>query len=352
MSICCKDTPQAKHRDTWVDNVKVFACVFVVLGHFFQSMVSAGIVPEGNLYLWFNQTIYYFHVPLFFICSGYLFQRYCKVDSLCSWKSNVLKKLISLGIPYIFFSAVTWLLKTVFSGSVNDATENGLLGTLFITPISPYWYLYCLFFIFLITPTFASRKTALIGLTLALIAKLISVLGGSPDIYAISTVFSNEIWFILGMLLAVFENSHILKNASPHIYISGSILFVVLSIIIFSCNIELLWLDFFLGVLACTSFIGIFYFYFNRENSNSIIVNLRRNTLPIFLMHTLFAAPLRILLIKIGIHSPLVHIALGIAISFLGPIAAAFLMSKFDFLNFLLFPAKYIRLNSKPVNKR
>lgn len=56
-----------KTREIWVDNVKVIACVLVVLGHFYQSMTKAGILPAGELFLWFNQTIYYFHVPLFFI---------------------------------------------------------------------------------------------------------------------------------------------------------------------------------------------------------------------------------------------------------------------------------------------
>ena len=66
-------------REKWVDDVKVIACILVVLGHFFQSMMKANILPENDLYGWFNTTIYYFHVPLFFICSGYLYQKYSKV---------------------------------------------------------------------------------------------------------------------------------------------------------------------------------------------------------------------------------------------------------------------------------
>ena len=63
---------RAKQREIWVDNVKVIACILVVLGHFFMSMVTANVLPDTDLYQWFRQTIYYFHVPLFFICSGYL----------------------------------------------------------------------------------------------------------------------------------------------------------------------------------------------------------------------------------------------------------------------------------------
>jgi len=65
----------SKSRDLWVDYIKVYACVLVAVGHFFQSMVSAGIMPQTGVYDWFNTTIYYYHVPLFFICSGYLHQK-------------------------------------------------------------------------------------------------------------------------------------------------------------------------------------------------------------------------------------------------------------------------------------
>ena len=50
---------KTKQREIWVDNVKVIACILVVLGHFFQSMIQANVVPANDLYQWFNQTIFY-----------------------------------------------------------------------------------------------------------------------------------------------------------------------------------------------------------------------------------------------------------------------------------------------------
>ena len=44
----------ARTREKWVDDVKVIACILVVLGHFFQSMTKANILPENDLYEWFN----------------------------------------------------------------------------------------------------------------------------------------------------------------------------------------------------------------------------------------------------------------------------------------------------------
>ena len=194
---------ELKKREIWIDNVKVIACILVVLRHFFQSMTKAGILPANDLYKWFNQTIYYFHVPLFFICSGYLYQKLSRVEDAHNWGKNVLKKALNLGVPYFTFSFSTWLLKTVFSGSTNDKI-GGLFDTLFLHPTSPYWYLYALFFIFLITPTFRNRKMAGASLAVAACMKALGIIGGGYGIQAISYILSNEIWFIIGMCLSAF----------------------------------------------------------------------------------------------------------------------------------------------------
>lgn len=167
----------ARTREKWVDDVKVIACILVVVGHFFQSMVKASILPDSGLYEWFITTVYYFHVPLFFICSGYLYQKYSKVNSVGSWRRNVAKKVLALGIPYVTFSTATWVLKKAFSSSVNNQI-GGLGDTLLFHPASPYWYLYALFFIFLLTPTFKSVKMAVGGLIVAIAMKPIALSGG------------------------------------------------------------------------------------------------------------------------------------------------------------------------------
>ena len=73
--------------------------------------------------------------------------------------------------------SVSTRLKKVFSSSVNDQI-GGLGDTLFLHPTAPYWYLYALFFIFLVTPTFSSVKVAAVGLIAALAAKVLILTGG------------------------------------------------------------------------------------------------------------------------------------------------------------------------------
>lgn len=99
-----------------------------------------------------------------------MYQKLSNVNDIHSWSKNVLEKAINLGVPYFTFSFATWLLKTVFANSANDEI-GGLLDTLFLHPTSPYWYLYALFFLFLITPTFRSKTRAIVGLTVVIALK-------------------------------------------------------------------------------------------------------------------------------------------------------------------------------------
>lgn len=321
-------------REKWVDDVKVIACILVVLGHFFQSMTKANILPENDLYKWFNTTIYYFHVPLFFICSGYLYQKYSKVTDFKSWKKNVTKKALALGVPYVTFTTATWVLKTVFSGSVNDQI-GGLGDTLLLHPTAPYWYLYALFFIFLVTPTFSTVKMAAIGLIVAVGGKVLILTGGT-GIYAVSTVLTNEIWFVLGMSICVFNVQ--LRGKKLQGAVIG-LLFLGLSIAVYMTDVQNLAMSFALGLLACTAVILLVATC--EENSGKAIGFLAKYTMPIFLMHTLFAAPMRSVLLKTGVTNAVVHVVLGLGIGFAGPIVAAWIMKKTKWLEFFLYPRSF-----------
>ena len=327
----------ARTREKWVDDVKVIACILVVLGHFFQSMTKANILPESDLYEWFNTTIYYFHVPLFFICSGYLYQKYSQVNSVGSWCKNVMKKALALGVPYVTFTTATWVLKKVFSSSVNDQI-GGLGDTLFLHPTAPYWYLYALLFIFFITPTFSNAKAAAVGLIVALVANVLILMGGGYSVYAVSAVLSNEIWFVLGMSICVFNVQIRGKKLQGTVF---GLLFFLLSVAVYMADIQNLVLSFELGLVACAAVILLIAGY--ERKSGKVMGFLAKYTMPIFLLHTLFAAPLRSVLLKIGITNAEVHVVLGLGISFAGPIIAAWIMKKTKWLEFFLYPNKIIK---------
>lgn len=210
---------KTNNRVQWIDNIKIFGCVLVVLGHFCQSMIKSGIVENTAFSTWFIDTIYLFHVNLFFIASGYLYQQFSKVYSLKSYGKNVLKKFIILGVPYFVFTTCTVLMKTIFSDDVNTQA-GGLADALFVSPIPPYWYLFTLFFMFVFIPVFQNKKIFVPAFAAAVVLKIFlpqisgvfSEAAGFELPYFITSTVQNAVWFLLGMSFSLFKWEKYFKN--------------------------------------------------------------------------------------------------------------------------------------------
>lgn len=140
------------------------------------------------------------------------------------------------------------------------------------------------------------------------------------------------------MCICVFNLN--LKNKQKQ-GIIGGLLFILLSIVIYVANIHINITTFFMGLLAC--YVVIILTVDFEETLGHYLAFLSKYTMPIFLMHTLFAAPMRSILLKIGIENGIVHILLGLSISFLGPIVATWIMKKSKWLEFFLYPNKFIK---------
>lgn len=326
-------------RELWIDSVKVLACLLVVGGHLYQSLAESNIMQNGILYNQIIKSLYYFHVYLFFICSGYLYQKRSCVNTWASYGKNVLKKTIALGIPYVFFSFVTWVLKIVMADSVNTQVES-LFAALFYSPISVYWYLYTLILIFLITPTFKNRKQLTIALILSFIIK-ITVTVFHIDIYPVSITLKNAFWFILGMYFTLLSDKQRVKSFWGYL---GMLIFIIGCGVIYSYDISSEIPGILLGILMCCSIILIVTNKVAKHGQSKFAAFISKYTLPIFLMHTLMAAPVRIILVKIGVTNSILHIIIGLLISLLGPIAAAEIMKKLKWPDFVLNPTRFIKL--------
>lgn len=96
-----------------------------------------------------------------------------------------------------------------------------------------------------------------------------------------------------------------------------------------------------MGLLACVAVIMMVAGF--EEKLGRGMEFIAKYTMPIFLMHTLFAAPMRSVLLKLGITNAVAHIVLGVGISFAGPIIAAWIIKKTKWLEFFLYPNKIIK---------
>ena len=119
------------------------------------------------------------------------------------------------------------------------------------------------------------------------------------------------------------------------------LLFVILSIVVYTAEIGGSAIPFAMGLLACVAVIMLVADF--EEKFGKGLDFLAKYTMPIFLMHTLFAAPMRSVLLKVGLENAVAHVVLGIGISFAGPIIAAWIMKKMKWLEFFLYPNKVLQ---------
>jgi hypothetical protein len=124
------------------------------------------------------------------------------------------------------------------------------------------------------------------------------------------------------------------------------LLFIGISIIIncFKTSGEVT--SFVLGIIGCCSTLIIACKINYSAKFEKALKKCNYYFLPIFLMHTLFAATLRVLLLKMDVISPIIHIIGGVTISFVGPILATFIISKIKWLDFIIYPNKYLKKES------
>lgn len=343
----CSKTGSLGNRYLWVDNLKLLACLLVVVGHLYMSMMASGWIDENNiLYCWPIQTVYTFHVPLFFVCSGFLYQATVKGEwSAKRHVKNIKKKALALGVPYLVFSSITLLLKNIFADDVNNKATP-FLKTILIEPTAPYWYLYVLFLLFCLIPpaTGAGKKKTLIATTgFAVLIKVIYVICladvGLPD--PVAKIMVCAIWFCVGMLITEFpfKKSRILSGAA----VAGIIFASVFSLLVYRTPNDDAKVQF---LLAIVFVLTITYFFQSKEhyNTHGIVSHSVKYFMPIYVLHTIVAAGVRTILLKVGVSSGVLHFFIGLVISIFAPVIIYAISEKHWWILFWFEPLKAVKV--------
>lgn len=128
----------AAERIKWLDAAKGIGIIFVVLGH--TSIPE----PLAN-YIWS------FHIPLFFLLSGYLFG----MRKPARFKPHLVGKVRTLLIPYTAFFIMLYVYYFALGSRYGEASSMGLTmplkgffyssGNLLDGFFTPLWFLTCLF---------------------------------------------------------------------------------------------------------------------------------------------------------------------------------------------------------------
>lgn len=327
-----------KSRIEWIDYLKAFTCFLVIYGHLIQSLLKIGIDPISKLNEFLNFFIYLFHMPLFMCISGMLYFKKQKDFSWNSYKKFELKKILDLSIPYITFYVIYMTMNTIFSSSVNSAQGiEGWIGIL-NNPIPPYWFLYALLSIFIIVPLlekiFQNKK---INFIILFILKIISLFI-STKIYFIDSIMKWGIYFYLGSFINLNKKNNTYKN------LVAFFIYIICSFVLYNykTNISTYIINFInigMAIIGIVLMINIF----KNVKKSKILDTYKNYTLQIFLTHTIFAAALRILLLKVNVRNYLIHLVVGIFASIYIPVIMSKISEKIKWTEFFFYPTKTIK---------
>lgn len=181
-----------QNRLDWVDVAKGIGIIFVVLGHLTYA-------PQGD-WVHIKNAIYLFHMPLFFILSGYTFSQKPNQGFAKRRASTIL-------VPYVAFMLLVmaadyvWCQLNGLDPFVNFARPLEVIarpligGGALYSPLTAYWYLTCFYMVVVMYNMIANTQTGstFVGSTLIAFGMLGLGLGASyflPLNLPIGKVFS------------------------------------------------------------------------------------------------------------------------------------------------------------------
>ena len=321
-------------RNVLVDRLKGYACFLVLFGHVIMGIRIAGI--DIPLFFWgMEKFIWSFHVALFLFLSGVVYKM------TGEWKGKKTKwgfighKLYNLGVPYIAFSVVYVLINNIV-GAVNTGFAISDILYIWKTPVAQYWFLYALFFLFCIwTALSGILKNWQITLLAVLIGYLSPFLGiplGSMDV-----VFYSALAFGIGTFVNFEKLAKIplwAKCIVVVLHVATGTAFVLLNKIEAPFIKELMIL---FGIYSSIMFISILQ---NCKIVARFLDFVNKYSFQIYLLHTIFTAGIRIVLVRLNVTQWGIHVIAGTVCGLAFSVLSAVIAKKVKFLNFFFFPAK------------
>ncbi|BAK55826.1 acyltransferase/acetyltransferase [Candidatus Arthromitus sp. SFB-mouse-Japan] len=214
-----------------------FGIFLVVLGHSFPYIKDI----NTPIYNYIHSLIYSFHMPLFFMISGFFANKLFKIKSLKDFKSFILSKFKKLLIPYFIISTLTIPIKLILNKFserplVLSETIKDILFFPWNNPIIFFWFIYVLFFMFLFAPVLIKINKYLV-LTILLAMSILTI--DNIEFLAISTILKYYIFFFIGLYIYPVYMNYRNKILNINLKQYRNILFILIPLILFLLNFNI-----------------------------------------------------------------------------------------------------------------
>lgn len=301
--------------------------LLVILGHCLDGYLRAGMFQSHTMWMqWLYNFLYSFHMPLFFLLSGFLYY-YSYHDASFEKIKNKALNLIAL---YFAYSVMQCFIQAAMAGKINRQVSLSDIFTLPFYTVPPYWYLYVLFFLYIIS--FYLKPMSMYKFTAILLACIASTEFAKIELFDISSVAFYLMYFTLGGVIALFRLDFRFKKIYLLPLLAISVLIYCFSTqqgvsrILVATSLSFLCLVFF-----CT--IGNF-------RDVKLFKLCGKYCLAIYLIHTYLTAGTRVFLKHFQCNSVFIYLAIGMISGIFVPILVYKICKKNKYLGQLFNPIK------------
>lgn len=331
----------ARKREKWLDGLKGFAILLVILGHVLSGYWDAWTFPEAWVSFYHVRTwIYSFHMPLFFLLSGFTFTlAYYHKGRLK--RKNYARQVGNLFFIYVIFALLQWGVKFLVPELVNEVYTWQTLKRMFVEPLGNFWYLYVLLVFYLLGGLFSlPRWRGYWGLFLGAIAIVAVEVHLEWNYLTLYRVVYHLFFFFLGCWLC--QHREVLKSQK---LLGLSVMFLVTAgcFYIFG-NVRSWYGNWKVAIATATCYVFLYQFYGIPWIWSFPVFQLcGKYCMELYLLHTFFTAGLRTVIPLLGITNPWGSVWLNFLLSTGISLGLAWLSGKVWWMDILFRPAGFFQ---------
>ena len=317
-----------KERIEWIDQVRGFAILLVVLGHVIGGLDQIGGGIENEV----RMAIYSFHMPLFFMVSGLLAKDLSRLSAKESRK-YVIKQIIALYVPYLIWGYIFWLVKYfIYSGNEQTTLVEGLRIPIDRSAWIPGWFLLALLVIRIID--LIIDKTCLASPVFQIAMwSIICVIGYMTHLDAISLGFRYGIYYESGK----FFNARYKKEYTPVLLMLFFVGFILFDSSLINHLSEI--------IMAIGICFPILFIFESSDSQLSILNKFGKNSMIIYVMQAYFTIPARIILQRLHVSNLAVFVIAEMAFCIVVSYVFITIVDKCKWLRALYYPLSIKKKN-------
>ncbi len=300
-------TASTPSRSEWIDVAKGLGILLVVYGHVARGLVNGGVPMDRDWFTRLDTVIYSFHMPLFFLLSGWFF---LGSMSRRGPKDYLVGRIATVLYPYVVWSLLQGGIELLLSRWTSKPVTLGEVLALGWAPRAQFWFLYALFLMSVLALLVCFKHPRRGVVALILIGAVAFACQQRDWVMPLALVASHLMYFAAGAWLG----SRPWRTVSlSRLLVAGALaggvavwllapmvaewpkVFRVAAATLGSCLVMLLAIA--LDVSRRGQWLALF----------------GRSSMAIFLLHILVASGVRIVLVKVlGVRDPGLHLLAGV----------------------------------------